>query len=108
MKGHLQGALKMMCLKEINEYSCRLCLVCVNERKHCLRLFDSTILSFDSDVDFYYTLQLKKLLVFLIELVILDLYGAYRYTLLSVKHFVVFFKLTLLAIKPPILGYLGA
>lgn len=52
MKGHLQGALKMMCLKEINSHSCRLCLVCVNERKYCLRFLDSTVLSFDRDVDF--------------------------------------------------------
>lgn len=52
MKGHLQGALKMMCLKEINECSYRLCLVCVNERKYCLRFLDSTVLSFDGDVDF--------------------------------------------------------
>lgn len=52
MKGHLQGALKMMCLKEINECSYRLCLVCVNERKFCLRFLDSTVLSFDGDVDF--------------------------------------------------------
>lgn len=52
MKGHLQGALKLMCLKEINEYSCQLSLVCVNERKYCLRFLDSTVLSFGRDVVF--------------------------------------------------------